>query len=92
MSPLESARSKLLNPELGTLTPTEIAALLTHSQPQRASKMIPAFIEEILDATLGYERDTARANLGRLFESKEVTVATVKTWTDDDFKSIKGAA
>lgn len=90
MTPLESARAKLNNPELGALTPVEIVALLQASRPEPKSKMIPAFIEEVLDATLDHNRETARANLAHLFAEKEVTVTITKTWSDEDFNKIAG--
>lgn len=88
MTPLESARAKLENPERGALTTQEIVALLQASNVTPKSKMIPAFIEECLDATIGHDRDQARANLNHLFMDREVTVAIVKTWADTDFNKI----
>lgn len=57
---------------------------------RQASKMTADLIEEILAATIGKDRETAKNTLETIFKSKEVSVSIVKTWdTEDTYATIK---
>lgn len=88
--PLHSARAKLLDPDLGALTPDEIAALIAATAvdaPKTHGALTDATIEQILDIAAEYPRDKAKHVLLELFKDR-ISIAIEKTWTDTDMQSI----
>lgn len=90
MTPLESARAKLADPNLGSLTPDEMNALIAATEPAdtRPSRMIYALVDQIIDITNEFPNDKARPILYDLL-AERTSVHIDKTWTDEDFKVIR---
>lgn len=90
MTPIESARAKLSDPSLGSLTAEEMAALLSATEPAntRPSRMTWALVDQIIDITNEFPNDKARSVLYDLL-TERTSIHIDKAWTDTDLGNIQ---
>lgn len=89
MTPLESARAKLNDQSLGSLTTEEMNALLSATEPAetRPSRLTWQLVDQILDITDEFPRDKARPILYDII-AERTTPHIDKVWSDEDLAKI----
>lgn len=89
MTPLQSARAKLNDQSLGALTPEEMTALLSATEPAetRSSRLTWHLVDQILDITDEFPRDKSRPILYDII-TERTSIHIDKVWGDEEMQKV----